>query len=162
MTSTPQWRENSFSWLIMSPGMKEVISISSRIFSSSPDGINRWKEKRNVCQKSLYHTGSAFTPLESLAVWERRMSLVDTGGQICSVFSHLMSAGWGRTPGESSLSATELLGKLTTEEWAPWEQNTISSTIWVLRPIMTPFSRRNDFLVVGHVPIYCFICWLWS
>ena len=42
---------------------------------------------------------------------------------------HLMSASWDRIPGVSSLSATELLGKLTPEEWAPREQNTINSTI---------------------------------
>lgn len=56
----------------------------------------------------------------------------------------------GQNTRVSSLSAAELLGKLTTEEWAPWEQNTINSTIWVLLPITTPFRKRNDFLVVGQ------------
>lgn len=73
-----------------------------------------------------------------------------------------MSAGWDRTPGVSSLSATELLGKLATAEWAPWEQNTINSTIWVLLPITAPFRRRSDFLVVGMFEFIALFAVYWS
>lgn len=73
-----------------------------------------------------------------------------------------MSAGWDRTPGVSSLSATELSGKLTTEEWAPWEQDTINSAIWVLLPITTPFRRRSDFLVVGVFEFIALFAVCWS
>lgn len=73
-----------------------------------------------------------------------------------------MSAGWDRTPGVSSLSATELLGKLTTEEWASWEHNTINSTIWVLLPITNPFRWRSDFLVVGVFEFIALFAVYWS
>lgn len=50
-----------------------------------------------------------------------------------------MSTAWGRTPGKSSVPASDLLGKLPAEEWATWEQSTINSTIWVLLPIYNSF-----------------------
>lgn len=68
----------------------------------------------------------------------------------------------GQDSRASSLSAMRLLGALTIEEWALREQNTINSTIWLLLPIRTPFNRRNDYLVVGHVLIYSLFagCWI--
>lgn len=64
------------------------------------------------------------------SVWDRRrVRLADAEEQVCSVFGHLMSAGRGRTPRVSSLSAPVLSGKRTTEGWALWGQDFISSTI---------------------------------
>lgn len=41
--------------------------------------------EKSACQKSLCHIGSAFTALEFLPTWVRRVSQADAGAQVCSV-----------------------------------------------------------------------------
>lgn len=87
------------------------------------------KEKKYMAEVPVSHWVGVDCP-GAPSVWgRRRVRLADAEGQVCSVSGHLMSVGRDRIPPVSSLSAPVFLGKCTTEGWALWGQDFISSTI---------------------------------